>query len=98
MSAIIGQAAAFVGAVKMMAGLKAAWTKAHGDGVRLWQVPSWMAYYGGRDPHAGQRCEDCHKPLVAPEIEARMRCCKPCWYARLAASQAPRSVGVRFEP
>ena len=98
MSAALGQVAAFVAAVKTMAGLKAAWTKAHGDGIRLWQVPSWMAYYGGRDPHEGKRCETCKKPLTAAELESRMLCCKACWYERLAESQAPRSVGVRFEP
>ena len=61
MSAILGQVAAAVGAIKMMSGLKSAWTRAHADGVRLWQVPSWLAYTGGRDPRKDMRCADCRK-------------------------------------
>ena len=97
MSAALGQIGAAIGAVKMMAGLKAAWTRASKDGERLLKF-GWLRYYGGRDPHEGKRCETCKKPLTAAELESRMLCCKACWYERLAESQAPRSVGVRFEP
>ena len=97
MSAALGQVAAFVGAVRVMNDLRQAWTRASKDGERLLRF-KWLAYYGGRDPHEGQRCETCKKPLTAAELESRMLCCKACWYERLAESQAPRSVGVRFEP
>ena len=98
MSAALGQVAAVVGAVKMMANLKSAWTRAHGDGVRLYDVPGWLAYYGGRDPHEGKRCVDCQTPLTASEIAGRMECCETCWFKRLAASQAHKSAGRRYEP
>ena len=94
----VAQIGAAVGAVKMMASLKAAWTRAHGDGVRLWQVPSWLAYYGGRDPHAGKRCTDCKRVLTPKEQASRRVCCDPCWYARLAESQSHRTVGRIYEP
>ena len=83
MSAILGQVAAAVGAIKMMAGLKSAWTRAHADGVRLWNVPGWLAYTGGRDPQAGLRCSDCRKvceTLVA--ITADVSVCRSCWAER----------------
>ena len=83
MSAALGQFAAAVGAIRMMSGLKSAWTRAHADGVRLWQVPSWLAYTGGRDPQAGLRCSDCRRvaeTLVA--ITADVSVCRSCWAER----------------
>ena len=83
MSAVLGQLVAAVGAVKMMATLKDAWTRASRDGVRLWQVPSWLAYTGGRDPQAGLRCKDCRKvceTLVAITADASV--CRSCWAER----------------
>jgi hypothetical protein len=83
MSAILGQVAAAVGAIKMMSGLKSAWTRAHADGVRLWNVPGWLAYTGGRDPHKDMRCSDCRKvceTLVA--ITADVSVCRSCWAER----------------
>jgi hypothetical protein len=82
-SAILGQVAAAVGAVKMMAGLKDAWTRANRDGARLWQFRRWLAYTGGRDPQADMRCKDCRKvceTLVA--ITADVSVCRSCWAER----------------
>ena len=97
MSAAIGQVAAAIGAIKMMANLKDAWTRASKDGERLLRF-KWLAYYGGRDPHEGKRCTDCQTPLTASEIAGRMECCETCWFKRLAASQAHKSAGRRYEP
>ena len=97
MSAALGQVAAFIGAVKMMAGLKSAWTRASKDGERLLKF-GWLRYYGGRDPHAGKRCEDCGRVLTPRELASRKVCCDPCWFTRLAESQAHKSVGRRYEP
>jgi hypothetical protein len=98
MGAVVGEIAAFVGAVKVMVNLKRAWTRAHGDGVRLWEVRKWGRYYGGRDPHKGIRCGACLMPLTANELAGRRTVCDGCWGKLVAESQAPRGVGVRFEP
>ena len=97
MSAALGQIGAAIGAIRLMAGLKDAWTRASKDGERLLRF-KWLRYYGGRDPHEGQRCVDCQTPLTESEINGRMECCKTCWYERLAESQAHKSAGRRYEP
>ena len=86
MSAVLGQLAAAVGAVKLMASVKDSRARASADGVRLWQVPSWLAYLGGRDPQAGLRCSDCRRvaeSLVA--ITADVSVCRACWTQRRLA-------------
>jgi len=120
MSGVVGEVAAFVGAVRLMAGMKEAWKRAKTDGVRLLDVPGWLKYWGGKDPLAGKRCrdcgkglgvderercgvcagkrcKDCGKDLSAGEMARRMECCLGCWETRVAATRAPRSVGMRFK-
>ena len=81
MSAALGQIGAAIGAIRLMAGLKDAWTRASKDGERLLRF-KWLAYYGGRDPHEGKRCTDCGRVLRAEEAERCGVCagfrCKDC--------------------
>ena len=51
--------------------------------MRLWNVPGWLAYTGGRDPQADMRCKDCRRvadSLVA--ITADVSVCRSCWAER----------------